>query len=280
MNKNSNDIFSKPKTDKKKNPKLKYFILAFSLFIVILALFSAFLFMRSVDFDLNNIVDRTTAEEPSNSQNEPQKTYSVSELTGKSEYLFILTDDSSKPNFGFIISSDFDSKRISVRCIDLRAPLDGGLTYADIYEKSFINGLKERISADYSVSVKKYIICTPTQFKQILSSFGGITVEVPKAVDYKSDEFNVILDKGTQKLSEEYVYKYLAVSDYSEKARIMCDIINSAFTPENAEKSDSLFKIFVNNCNTDISVIDYSNALEKVKIYSNASDKFYPSVAE
>lgn len=280
MKKNSNDIFTKPKKVKNKNPNFKYFALAFSLFILILAVFSAFLFMRSLDFDFKNIVDRTVAEETSDLTDNEQKTYSVSELSGKKDFLFILTDNSSKPDFGFVVTADFNSKQMNVRYLDFKASLSGGLTYGGIYEQSFISGLKERINSDFSSSVEKYVICTPTQFKKILSSLGGATVNVAEAVNYKSSEYNVILDKGTQKLSDEYVYKYLAVSQGSEKARIMCDILNSAFSPENSEKSDALFKIFVNNCDTDISVIDYSNAAEKIKIYSNASDKFYPSVIE
>lgn len=256
MKKNSNDIFTKPKNIKNKNPNFKYFVLAFSLFILILGVFSAFLFMRSIDFDFKNIVDRTTSEESLELTDNVQKSYSVSELSGKRKYLFVLTDNSSKPDFGFIITADFDVKQITVGSFDCKP------------------------DADYSNVADKYIICTPSQFKKIIASLGGVTVNVPNDVNYKSDEYNLILDKGTQKLSDEYTYKYLAVSQGNEKLRIMCDILYSALTPENCEKSDSLFKIFVNNCKTDISVFDYSNASEKIKIYSNASDRFYPTVAE
>lgn len=277
--KNDNSLFSKPKKPKKSNPYFKYVVLSFSVFIVILAVFSAFIFMRSIDFDFNNIVDRTNTEENSESVPDIQPSYSVSSLSGKTVYLLMLTDDSSKADFGFIISVDFDSKNITVNSFDAEKNMSDGKTYADIYNTEFISGLKSRLNDDYSVSIDKYVICTASQFKKIIASFGGATVNVAEKVDYRASDFNVILDKGTQKLSEEYTYKYLAISDTNEKARIMCDIINSALIPENTEKSDSLFKIFVNNCKTDISVIDYSNSSEKLKIYSNAEDKFYPSSA-
>lgn len=276
--KNDNGLFSKPKKNKKPNPNLKYIVLSFSLFILILAVFSAFLFMRSIDFDFNNIVDRTNTEAPSDSVSDNQQQYSVSALTGKTVYLFMLTDDSSNADFGFVVTADFDLKNITVASFDAKEKHSDGKSYADIYNTEFINGLKSRLNADYSVSVDKYIICTASQFKKIISSLGGVTVNVAEAVNYKSSDFNVILDKGTQKLSDEYAYKYLAISDMKDKSRIMCDVLSSALTPENSEKSDALFKIFVNNCKTDISVIDYSNASEKLKIFSNAEDKFYPSV--
>lgn len=278
--KKDNDLFSKPKKVKNKNPNFKYFVLAFSLFIVILAAFSAFLFMRSLDFDFNNIVDRTTAETPTDSETDVKPLYSVSDLSGKTEYLFLMTDDSSNADFGFIITADFDSKQISVRPFDAKSVSRDGTTYADVYKNSYIGALKSRINSDFSADIDKYVICTPSQFKKIISSFGGVTVNVPEAVDYKSKEFNVNLDKGSQKLSDEYAYKYLKISENAERAHIMCDMLYNVLTPENSEKSDDLFKIFVNNCDTDISVIDYSNASEKIKIYSNAEDKFYPSVTE
>lgn len=277
--KKDNSLFSKPKKPKKSNPYFKYIVLSFSVFIVILAVFSAFLFMHSIDFDFNNIVDRTNTNENSESLPDVQPTYSVSSLSGKKIYLFMLTDDVSNPDFGFIISADFDLKNITVNAFDAKERRSDGKTYADIYSAEFISGLKSRLNTDYSVSIDKYVICNAAQFKKIIASLGGVTVNVAEKVNYKTPEFNVVLDKGSQKLSDEYTYKYLAISDKNEKARIICDVLNSALTPENAEKSDALFKIFVNNCKTDISVIDYSNASEKLKIYSTAVDKFFPSPA-
>lgn len=276
--KNKNDLFAKPKKTKKHNPNLKYFIIAFSLLIVIVAVASAFLFMRSIDFDFSNLVDRSTTETVTE-ENEVQNTeYSVAELIGNSQILLLITDSSKKADFGFIISTDFSGKSMTVRSFDAQSVLSDGKTYEAIYNESFISGLKSRINSEYSASITKYIVCTPSQFKKIISSFGGVTVNIAENVNYKSDEFNVTLEKGTQKLSDEYAYKYLAISSNSDKARIICNIINSIFVPENSEKQDDLFSKFVNNCDTDISVVDYSNAADTIKIYSNASDKFYPTV--
>lgn len=274
--KNNGDIFKQDKKSKNRNPNLKYIVISFSAFILILSLFSALIFMRSIDFDFNNIVDRTTESDTEGQNTDNQNIYSVSDLSGKRDLLFILTDDSGNANYGFVINTDFDSKSMSVRAFDASAALSDGKTYASLYKGSFVSDLKTRINSDYSCSIDKYIICTPTQFKKIIAMFGGVTVNVAETVNYKSSEFTVNLEQGKQKLSDEYVYKYLAVSDIHEKARIMCDIINSVLTPEYSNKSDELFRIFVNNCTTDISVIDYSNAYGKIKIYSNSEDKFYP----
>ena len=241
--KRNEDIFSKPKKEKKRNPNFKYFVIAFSLFIVILSVCSVFLFMRSLDFDLGNLVDRSTTEAEENTETVTVPNFSVAELTGSSNILF-LTD---------------------------------GKTYRGIFDELFISGLKSRLESDFSVSFDKYVTLSSSQLKKIVSSFGGVTVNVPEKVNYRSPEFNLYLEAGKQKISDEYVYRYLTISTGAERSRIVCDIINSILTSEFAEKSDELFKIFVNNCDTDISVIDYSNAKDRINTYSRADDKFYPS---
>ena len=48
--------------ENKTNNKLKSFIIAFGIFIVVLSVFSAVLFMYSLDFDINNLVETTTED--------------------------------------------------------------------------------------------------------------------------------------------------------------------------------------------------------------------------
>lgn len=275
--KRNEDIFSKPKKEKKRNPNFKYFVIAFSLFIVILSVCSVFLFMRSLDFDLGNLVDRSTTGAEENTETVTVPDFSVAELTGSSNILFLVTDDSNNADFGFIISTDYSAKTMTVRSFDAKTVLTDGKTYRGIFDELFISGLKSRLESDFSVSFDKYVTLSSSQLKKIVSSFGGVTVNVPEKVNYRSPEFNLYLEAGKQKISDEYVYRYLMISTGAERSRIVCDIINSILTSEFAEKSDELFKIFVNNCDTDISVIDYSNAKDRINTYSRADDKFYPS---
>lgn len=263
--------------NKEKSSSLKYFLIAFSVFIVLLSICSAFLFMKSIDFDFNNLVGASEEDSSLNETETQPAAYSVSKLEGKSDLLFIITDDNEELIFSSIISTDFNNKTMSVKTLDRTVNLiyeNKSFNCAALYKSYDVEGLKKALNNEYVIS--KYVECTESQFKDILSLFADVTVNVTENIDYRSSEFNLELDAGKQALSEDYLYKYLLVSNDYNRSLIICDIINSLLTPQNAENSDSLFKDFVNSSKTDISIIDYSNSIEKIKVYSNASDKFLP----
>ena len=72
--------------------------------------------------------------------------------------------------------------------------------------------------------------------------------------------------------------KYLVISDNNTRSKIICDILHSILVPQYTEDSQELFTSFVNNCNTNISVIDYSEKIDDLIVYSKAEDKFLPTV--
>ncbi|MCH5190905.1 MAG: hypothetical protein J1F23_01930 [Oscillospiraceae bacterium] len=273
-----NNIFKK---QKKRNSFLKYFIIAFALFLVILAGFSAFTFMRSLDFDIDNLVNKSTSDS-SLTETEPMTNlYSVESLNGKSTVLFICVDLYNNLDFAFTVSTDYDGKTMGVKCVDksVVAEYNGVQSdYGKIYSSDSVDGLKKAFSENLEIQAEKYVLCSEAQFKEILSLFDGISVNVLDNVDYRSADFNLELDLGYQTLSDDYVFKYMLISDNTVRESIICDIINSVLLPEYTENSGELFKAFVNSCKTDISIIDYSEEIEKLLVYSKADDKFLPEI--
>lgn len=271
------DSIFNEQNDKKSG--LKYFIIAFSVFVVILAVVSAFLLMKSIDFDLNNIVGGAAETSTSADNETATEIKSVSNLTGKSDIIFICTDSDNNLDFLFVVSTSFDNKTMQVRTMDKSstAIYDGQtLTCAEIYEKYRVDGVKAAVANNFGIVISKYVKSTPTQFKNIISYFPDIAVNVKGKIDYSSDSFTLELEPGRQVLSSDYIYKYLLISDNYTRSAIVCDIINSLLTPENAENSDKLFKKFVNSCDTDITAYDYADKIDKITIYSSATDKFLP----
>ena len=275
-----NNIFKKQKS---RNGFLKYFIIAFSLFLVILAGFSAFMFMRSLDFDIGNLVENPTADGSPTETELITNSYSVESLSGKSTVLFICVDGNNKLDFAFTVLTDYDGKTMRVKCVDgaVAAAYNGVHSdYGTIYALNSVDGLKNAFAENLGIQAEKYALCSESQFKDILSLFDGISVNVADDVDYRSADFNLELDSGRQTLSDDYTFKYMLISDNKVRESIICDIINSVLLSEYTENSDYLFKSFVNSCKTDISIIDYSEEIEKLIIYSKAEDKFLPEIYE
>ncbi len=272
----NNKIFERNSHD---NKNLKYFIIAFSTFVIVLALASAFLFMYSIDFDFNNFID-TTEEQTTEDNTQPADiVYSANSLSGKSTVLFVCADSKESFNFAFSVACDFDNKSMTVKAVDKATKITlNGIqnTCADVYEKSLINGLKSAYNESYQIEIDKYFICDSAGAKEILSLFDGITLNVQNDIDYKSENISVELNKGKQTVSGKIAFNYLAVSDNNTREQIICDVINSILIETYIGNSQRLFSQFVNEGETDISIIDYSNTIEKLEIYVKSSDKFLP----
>lgn len=272
----NNNLFSEKKT---KKTSTKYFIISFSLFVVILAVFSVAVLMHSLDYDINNLfgVSETSAAEPTDETE--SNIYSVKDLTGKSNLLFVLKAEKTV-DYICIVSTDFDKKTMTVKCIDgaEKMPLNNtSTTVNSVYSADFEQGIKKLLNAN-GFAIDKYVIFEENQLKDVLSLFNGFSINVENNVNYKSQDFNLNIEKGLQELSPDLTYKYLKISNSHTREKIVCDIIKSVLTSEYSENSQKLFTSFVNLCETDISVIDYSEVADKLKIYSNAEDKFYPEV--
>ena len=66
------------------------------------------------------------------------------------------------------------------------------------------------------------------------------------------------------------------ICDNENKEQVLCDIITSVLNAEYIDESENLFKRFANLSQTDISVIDFFDSLEKLKTYCYADDRFLP----
>lgn len=275
MNKNKS-LFEKTSS---KNGSFKYFIIAFAVFVLVLGLASVFLFMYSIDFDFNNFVAQPEEETTESAESTTAPAYSVNSLTGKSTVLFVCADSKEAFDFAFTVECDYDNKSMRVKCVDAKSQITlngNSSTCGELYENYSVQELKSAFSESFEITVDKYFICDRAGAKEILSLFDGITVNVAENIDYDSDGISLELNKGEQTISGAYTLNFLLISDNSTREQIACDIINSVLVPQYTDNSQNLFTDFVNAGETDISVIDYSESIEKLKTYANAEDKFLP----
>ena len=157
----------------KTNNKLKPFIIAFGVFVLVLAVFSVILFMYSLDFDINNLVENTT-ETAETTTVEPEFVYSVENLTGKSDVMFLVTDEQGKIQSVFCTLADFDKKTFRVKQVDGDAQYLFGNCYMSInriYEENGIEGLNKYFSDNWGFSTEKYAVFTISSLRKFLSSF-------------------------------------------------------------------------------------------------------------
>lgn len=267
--------------NKIKKSTIKYFIISFSVFIVLLAVCSVVLLMHSLDYDISNLVENSSTETTTDLNDVDNTEYSVDTLEGKSTILFVVETDEKSIDYLCIVTTDFDNKSMTVQCIDGTAKMaynGGSVTVSSIYSAEYELGIKKSLAENYNITPDKYIIFDDDQLEDVLSLFDGFSINVQNDVNHKSQDFNLTLESGKQDLSPDLTYKYLKISDVSTREKIICDIINSVLTPDCVDNSEKLFTSFVNLCDTDISVIDYSDSIDRLTVYCYADDKFYPEV--
>lgn len=264
-----NNIFD---SNSKKNKNIKYLIISFVIFLVITGFFSLFLFMKNINFDLNNL----TAQDSDMSQTttETAPSYSVSSITGKANVLYICEDVNGELKFTVTVYCDYDNKQMLVSSYD-----SSENNFSSIYKSSKADGLKKEIEVIQSRKIDKYAVICEDRLSDLFALFDDITVNVLTDTVYKSGSFKLELSQGKNTLSPDYLSRYLVISDSLTRSNLICDIINNIVTPKYTENSQELFKSFINMFkSTDISVIDYSEQIEKLKIYSMSEDRFLPKV--
>ncbi len=262
----------------KTNNKIKTFIITFAVFIVVLSVCSIVLFMYSLDFDINNLVESTTVPEETTTE-DVKPVFSVESLSGKSNVMFIITDGDDNVESVFCTLTDFDSKQFQVKQVDGNAQYLYGETYKSIngiYADFAESGLQNFFLEKWNINVDKYAVFKMNDLRRFLSLYNGITVNVTENVNYKSSDFNLELPKGKQEISGEKALNYLMICDDGDKENVICHIITSVLKAEYMENSENLFKKFVNLSRTNISVIDFFDSLETLETYCYADDKFLP----
>lgn len=275
---NRKNLFNK---SNKLNPKLKYFIISFGVFILALAVFSVLLFMHSIDYDLNNLVENTTTTTTEPFTEEAESVYSVEGLFGKSNLLFVVQDDEEKVDFIFFVKTDFGKKELSVKSIDGMHRFNTDGVYKSV-NQTFADGgipaLNVVLNNMYGFTADEFCVFDEDGFKTVIKMFDSITFNLSEDIDYSSPEYNLVLSKGKQTISGDKAYKYLNAVYGDSLDKALCDLISSVLAPEYIVDAKDYFTTFVNSCETEISVVDFYDSLDTLTNYAMADDKFAVTV--
>lgn len=163
---------------------MRSFIIAFSSFVIILGTISVFIFMKSVDFNLNNLVQSTTDSDESTSD----LTTASYALSGRVGILLVFTDDSGELISVSALDCNMDIKCISVVQLPAETSV-GSDSLKAIYQKGGAAALEKPLTDISGLSFTKYIKMSQTQLKKVVSKIGDVTVRIPSDINYKGADF-------------------------------------------------------------------------------------------
>lgn len=241
---------------------MRSFIIAFSSFVIILGTISVFIFMKSVDFNLNNLVQSTTVSDESTSD----LTTASYALSGRVGILLVFTDDSGELISVSALDCNMDIKCISVVQLPAETSV-GSDSLKAIYQKGGAAALEKPLTDISGLSFTKYIKMSQTQLKKVVSKIGDVTVRIPSDISYKGADFSLLLDAGDQNLTSDLFCKYFLYADNSGKRDAAVSLLNALMTAKNVTAQDTLFNFIMNNTDTDISVVDYSKVSSALTLF-------------
>lgn len=267
------------RNNKTKKRKTTVFIIAFLCFAIVLGSVSTLLLWRSLNYDFNNIFNK---EESTGIITTTEK---VNSVVFEDEALFltaVVSDDKTETKFINLIGIDLGEKTVKVIPVDDgEKDSSSGLDCGGILEKKGAKALVEFLNTRYNIKIDKYAVFPESGFKSVFKTMGNISVKVNEDIEYDTKDMFLELKKGENTLTPEKVHKYMKYICETEvgyeRSRLTGEIIVSAFRAffngTNFASADRYFSTVINYCESDISIVDYTEAKEKIEYLLPASSK-------
>ena len=258
--------------NKDKKRKTTILICAFLCFAIVLGSVSTLLLWKSLNYDFNNIFKPEGASTTIPVTTE--KSDSVV-LEGKALFLVAVTsDDGKQTRFINFINIDLSKKTIKIIPVDHTLKATGAkLSFAQILETNGAKDLVSQINSYYDVKVDRYAVFTDSGFKSVYRALGDITIKINEDLEYDTPDMFLELSRGDNVLTPEKTFKYMKYICETEKgyecSKLNSEIIvasfNAFFNNQKFLSADSLFSKLINYCNTDITIVDFTDSKDEIE---------------
>lgn len=268
-----------------KQEKRKSFFRLTAIFICIAVVIGsvsvAVILKNNNNFIKDLFTNETTVQSQEESTAENDLVDLEQELTGRARVLLYCTDREASEIY-FMAMVDANMKRQSFKVYPLK-------TDNPDYTKALsTGGYKELISKVESaegIKIDRYIASDTDTFALAINYMGGLEYTVDERIEYRTDDYTLILTKGDQTIKGETLLKYFrycktldAQTGLQQQGDLICAMIDEYITSENVEKGDTIYEKVLSKINSksDISYIEASKALQMLKLLCE-SDKRQPA---
>ncbi|MBQ2846658.1 MAG: LCP family protein [Clostridia bacterium] len=249
----------------------KKFSAIFSVCVLAVLLVSCLAILNKYDFDVRKAMggDPVTTTQPVSQQT------SLPQMQADKTYFFWCADSETKQLcFAWLVNFRLPETAVSVCALSPEMLLsDSGETLASVLKKSGENEAVRRLEQLVGYPIDGYIGADDEDFRAMINYFGGMDITVPEQIEYRGDEFTVILVKGKQNLKADSLYKYLrylgTLGSRGKKLQsaALFEMFDRVFRPENLEKRSRYFSKLSNTLKTNLSIVDFSAAEEGIKVF-------------
>lgn len=199
------------------------------------------------------------------------------EISGRKNFLIFQTNkDQSDIHYIFLIQADRDNLAYKICSLSSDMKIDGETIY-DIFMMGGGPALQTKLTAYFGVNIDYYAMFTDDNFIELVNKLGSFNYESDEVIKYdsdlnKNDSYSIRIKKGTQKITgtelSELLRYYSEDNKNPTKAnQIMLYALVNLINVENFEDSQALFRLFINSSTTNITVRNFQDNFDALKIF-------------
>lgn len=269
-----------------KKRKSRLFLAAFFSFVVVFGGLSLFILGYPSGFDLKQMIGKP--DDPDQTGRSDGVETVLPEISGRAVFLLACGSDDGKTLYlAALVGADMDRQRFTVSMLDPGAQANAGSRSVSLQEHYRMGGVGElRLAAEQLAGVKadRYLYATEKGFKAVLRALGnGVVLDVPTKIDYRGSDFTLRLQPGEQTLNAETLLKWIKYegggreAQMERQAQMFCASFDQFISIEHVRDADQLFKEIINEVDSDISMLDYTNHRVYLEVLARSGQR-KPSV--
>lgn len=201
-------------------------------------------------------------------------------VSGKTNYLLALTGkDNQNLYTAVLIQTDLDSVSYKI-CNLLPQTTAEGSTLAGVYTRGGINSLVQMTETATGVKPDFYIVMTLTDFASFFDDMGEVNYPLAADIKYRNttaaDPFSLRMNAGEVSLNGKRftaLWRYfLEEKDIKSANDLGLAALNTLFSAENGAKKDELFRDFIAQARTNLTVRDFSRRSDNITVLTGTQN--------
>lgn len=261
--------------------RLRAFVISFVAFILVFGTVSILVFMKSLDFNLDNLIRQP--EDSTEQSTDTTQAPTIAAAPVNATTLFVCYGDDDVILQLSLVCTNAEENSIMVATLDPFTSVtvnSTGNTFQGWFQTTGINGLLQAVETNTQLKIDRYIKQSESNLKKVITKVGDITVDIPQAISYRGTDFSLFLESGQQKLTGDLFIKYLQYAGTEEQANAVCALLRQTLQSFTEENLDTMFNYIFNLSESNFSVMDYADTNGLVRVYLSMRGKIESATLE
>ena len=261
--------------------RLRAFVISFVAFILVFGTVSILVFMKSLDFNLDNLIRQPQDSTEQSTDTTQAPTIAAAPVNATT--LFVCYGDDDVILQLSLVCTNAEENSIMVATLDPFTSVtvnSTGNTLQGWFQTTGINGLLQAVETNTQLKIDRYIKQSESNLKKVITKVGDITVDIPQAISYRGTDFSLFLESGQQKLTGDLFIKYLQYAGTEEQANAVCALLRQTLQSFTEENLDTMFNYIFNLSESNFSVMDYADTNGLVRVYLSMRGKIESATLE